>query len=281
MLPNLEAQPIITAIETIVASERREERTHSQTRNSRQYSWQQRAGTGADRHDDRGHESHDSEGRDHKASGTGETSGLGPGLLDESAVELGKRTVGQRNADALLTLFTQTSKTSSPAGKPKVVITVTETELHNRAAKAGLIRSTGGLHGATPLAASELRRLCCDSEIMPLVLGTKSEILDAGRTRRLVTPEIRRVLSLRDGGCKFPNCEKPDAACEAHHIIPWQEGGPTALENLVLLCPYHHRIIEPDNRPEGQRWRVTIDPETRRPVFTPPEQIQTGNSPPA
>lgn len=65
-----------------------------------------------------------------------------------------------------------------------------------------------------------MRRLCCDADLMPVVLGAASEILDVGRTQRLVTPAIRKALSLRDGGCVFPNCTAPDASCEAHHLQP-------------------------------------------------------------
>ncbi|MGV8844980.1 HNH endonuclease [Tessaracoccus sp.] len=69
----------------------------------------------------------------------------------------------------------------------------------------------------------------------------------------------------------FPQCTARDAACEAHHIQPWWDGGATALNNLVLLCNHHHTLIEPDryNRP-ADRWTIHINPDTATPELTPP-----------
>lgn len=84
---------------------------------------------------------------------------------------------------------------------------------------------------------------------MPAVLGGPSTPLDVGRSQRLVTPAIRRVVDVRDAGCAFPRCDTPSVRCEAHHIIPWWAGGDTALHNLVLLCPHHHGLCEPIKPP--------------------------------
>ena len=97
--------------------------------------------------------------------------------------------------------------------------------------------------GDEPLSAGELRRICCDAEIVPVVLGSASEVLDVGRAQRLVTPGLRAALIARDGGCAFPGCDAPPSRCEAHHVQPWYLGGPTALWNLALLCHSHHPIV--------------------------------------
>ncbi len=89
------------------------------------------------------------------------------------------------------------------------------------------------------LSASAIRRLCCDAEIIPAVLGTSSEVLDVGRTRRLVTPAIWRALAARDQHCRFPHCTRPPLMCHAHHIQHWANGGPTSLDNLILLRLSH------------------------------------------
>ena len=93
------------------------------------------------------------------------------------------------------------------------------------------------------LSASAVRRLCCDAEIIPAVLGRPSEVLDVGRTRRLVTAGIWRALVARDHHCRFPRCTRPPLMTHAHHITHWADGGPTSLGNLILLCGHHHRLI--------------------------------------
>ncbi len=124
------------------------------------------------------------------------------------------------------------------------------------------------------LSAGEARRLSCDAQITPVVLGGASEVLDVGRTQRFFTKPIRAALVLRDQGCAFPGCDAAPAACEAHHNRPWWAGGDTCVSNGVLLCPYHHRLIEPNpDRSEQLQWQILIDPVTGLPWFIPPRQI--------
>jgi hypothetical protein len=77
-------------------------------------------------------------------------------------------------------------------------------------------------------------------------------------------------LNHRDAGCVFPGCQTPPTNCEAHHIIPWQQGGPTNLNNLVLLCHHHHATIEPDPLHGRTQWQVQIRQTHGLPEFTPP-----------
>ena len=93
------------------------------------------------------------------------------------------------------------------------------------------------------LTAAVIRRLACDAGIIPIVLGSRSEVLDVGRKRRTVPTGIRRALIVRDKGCAFPRCDRPPGWTDAHHIIPWSHGGPTSLQNLVLLCGHHHDTV--------------------------------------
>lgn len=124
------------------------------------------------------------------------------------------------------------------------------------------------LTGGSLLSAEEARRLACDCDLVPAVLDAAGVPLDLGRQKRLVTPEIRAALTARDRGCAFPGCAKPPAVCEAHHIIPWWCGGQTCLDNLVLLCPHHHRRVEP-----GRDWTPT--PTT--PTVGPSASVPTGS----
>ena len=103
-----------------------------------------------------------------------------------------------------------------------------------------------------------VRRWACDAEVVPVVLGSRSEPLDVGRLQRTVTDAIRRALNIRDGGCAFPGCDRPPRRCHAHHIRYWFHGGPTCLDNLVLLCRFHHQLIH------AGHWVIEI--HTRAPV---------------
>jgi hypothetical protein len=77
---------------------------------------------------------------------------------------------------------------------------------------------------------------------------------------------MRRALVLRDKGCAFPGCTTPAAWTHAHHIIHWADGGSTALSNLVLLCPHHHRVLH------HTPWAVIIAADGL-PSFTAPDWV--------
>ncbi len=85
------------------------------------------------------------------------------------------------------------------------------------------------------------QRLACDSPLLP-VLVREGEPLALGRTRRLVTRAIRRALRIRDQMCRYPGCHQT-RHLDAHHVIHWSAGGATDLDNLVLLCRFHHTVV--------------------------------------
>jgi len=87
-------------------------------------------------------------------------------------------------------------------------------------------------------------RLRTAMELLPPALGgARSEPLEVGRATRVVAPAQRTALTVRDGGCRFPGCDRPVAWCEAHHLRHWVHGGPTDLGNLLLLCRAHHHAV--------------------------------------
>ncbi|WP_344115612.1 HNH endonuclease signature motif containing protein, partial [Kribbella alba] len=100
------------------------------------------------------------------------------------------------------------------------------------------------------LSAAAVRRLACDAGVVPIILGTDSEPLDVGKEERFVNRAMRRALNFRDKGCVV--CGAPPIQCDAHHLIHWIDGGPTALSNLVLLCRAHHIQIHHGH------WNITI-----------------------
>ena len=91
------------------------------------------------------------------------------------------------------------------------------------------------------VSAETSRRMACDASLVEMVHGSDGSVLDVGRSRRTIPPAIRRALQHRDQGCRFPGCDSK--FCEAHHIEHWADGGETRLDNLVLLCRFHHRAL--------------------------------------
>ncbi len=88
------------------------------------------------------------------------------------------------------------------------------------------------------LAPDTVRRLACDQPTVTVVEDQLGRILDVGRRSRRVNRRLRRALTRRDGGCRFPGCGI--RRTEAHHIRHWLDGGTTSMANLVLLCSRHH-----------------------------------------
>ena len=84
--------------------------------------------------------------------------------------------------------------------------------------------------------------LLCDPIITALIIDTLGVPLDMGRQIRLANRDQRRALARRDGGCVFPGCDAPIGWCDAHHVTWWRNNGNTDIDNLALLCRYHHGI---------------------------------------
>ena len=99
----------------------------------------------------------------------------------------------------------------------------------------------------------------------PILGGAPAQPLEVGRTSRVVQPAQHSALAARDGGCAFPDRDRPLAWCEAHHLRHRLHGGPTDLANLALLCRAHHRAVH-----EGG-WRLARGPDGRF-TATPPHR---------
>lgn len=97
-----------------------------------------------------------------------------------------------------------------------------------------------GLGGVEPETA---RKVACDSDVLAALLDDHRDVLALGRTRRLVSRSLRRALMIRDRGCcQFPGCHRT-RHLKAHHVRHWADGGPTDLDNLMLLCQFHHTVV--------------------------------------
>jgi hypothetical protein len=112
--------------------------------------------------------------------------------------------------------------------------------------------------------------------VLPVALGgAPPQMLDLGRSTRVVSPGLRRALVLRDGGCVVEGCDRPPAWCDAHHLRHWADGGLTGLGNLVLVCGRHHTLLH-----EGG-WRVLRHPGGGRVTLSPPTRRWHRRGPPA
>ncbi|HXU00053.1 MAG TPA: DUF222 domain-containing protein [Polyangia bacterium] len=98
------------------------------------------------------------------------------------------------------------------------------------------------LDDGTRVSAETFRRVSCDSALVAVTTGVDGRVLDVGRKTRAVPVAIRRALWSRDRGCRFPMCSNR-RFFHAHHVEHWAHGGPTSLDNLVLLCSFHHRLL--------------------------------------
>lgn len=164
----------------------------------------------------------------------------------------------QANADSLVALVEHFASCGTApkygADRPRLLVWVDLEVLKGKLGTATLL-NTGDR-----ITAREARRLACDAGVLPVVMGRSSVPLDVGRKQRLFTSTLRTLLVARDQGCAFPGCDRGPSECEAHHRRPWWFGGDTSLENGVLLCSYHHHLVEPEpNGPPGTQWLIRLD----------------------
>jgi hypothetical protein len=101
---------------------------------------------------------------------------------------------------------------------------------------------SASLEDGTRVSAETLRRVACDGGLVAVAVDEADGVLDVGRRTRAIPTAIRRALLLRDEGCRFPGCSNT-RFLHGHHVQHWLHGGRTALDNLVLLCSFHHRLV--------------------------------------
>jgi hypothetical protein len=179
------------------------------------------------------------------------------------------RTPTQRRADALVEVCDKALADGElpdhGGDRPQVVVTVAYEVLRREL-------DTATLDTGARITPDQARRLACDAQLIPAVLGGDRAVLDLGHSRRLFTGALRRALVLRDGGCAFPGCDRPARWCSGHHIRHWSDGGDTSLDNAVLLCGFHHCTIHRGH------WEVRLATDGR-PRFIPPPYIDPERRP--
>ncbi|MGI9609834.1 MAG: DUF222 domain-containing protein, partial [Acidimicrobiia bacterium] len=161
------------------------------------------------------------------------------GLMSPPA-DADNRSPSQRRADALEDLARTPLDQTSPAivggERPHLVAHVDLDAIRGEA---------GGLHETATgevLDISVIRQIACDTSVSRVVFGPESEILDFGRKTRVISTGLRRAVVARDRNCTWNGCTRPNVWCDVHHIVHWADGGETNLDNLELLCRYHHTL---------------------------------------
>ncbi|MFF5791520.1 DUF222 domain-containing protein [Paeniglutamicibacter sp. NPDC012692] len=107
----------------------------------------------------------------------------------------------------------------------------------------GQLEEAGMTDHGRPVPAPRIRTLACSGGLLPVVLGSKGEVLDMGREVRGFTAAQHKALAIRDRGCVVPGCHRPAATSEAHHVWSWLDGGPTDVGNGCIICQHHHLAV--------------------------------------
>jgi hypothetical protein len=165
------------------------------------------------------------------------------------AINEKERSYGARRADALKliveTFLATTSdeiEATSSADRCQVVVHVDQAVLAEPVAASDAEPHRCELDDGPALALDTVRRLGCDGTIVRIVEGAHGEPLDVGRKTRSIPLPLKRALRSRDGGCRFPGCDRTRFT-EGHHVKHWADGGETKLSNLVSLCGFHHKLV--------------------------------------
>ncbi|MHB1172493.1 MAG: HNH endonuclease signature motif containing protein, partial [Lacisediminihabitans sp.] len=161
-----------------------------------------------------------------------------------------ERTNDQIAADALIDMI-RLAVDADPGTvfgrrRPAVRVIVTEEALSARSGH-------GRLEGhPDPVSFETVERHLCDTGAVAIKFDDDGQCVNVGRDQRLFTERQRVGMGVRDGGCRFPGCDRPPSWCEAHHIDQWQrDNGRTDVADGVLLCRRHHLLLH------NNHWQIT------------------------
>jgi hypothetical protein len=148
-----------------------------------------------------------------------------------------------RRADGLVALCSGRLADDADADRATVVV---------HARLEDLARDDGGaeIEGGGTIHAETARRMLCDARIQVMLEDGDGEPMRLGRVARDPSAAMLRQLRYRDSECRFPACGARRFT-QAHHIVWWGDGGRTDLENLVLICSFHHKLVHEHG------WRIT------------------------
>ena len=184
-----------------------------------------------------------------------------------------------RIADALVELCQAYNSGTVTGGRerPKVMMIVPfETVVERGAARGTIIGVEATVSGEA------VRQMCCDAELNRVVTRGRSAVLDYGTTTRFASDSQYYAMAARDGGCRWPGCDRPPGWCEAHHFKEVvKDDGPTDIDQMGLFCSAHHHYLHQPGwelvgdthdlairKPDG----TLIPAPCRGPAFTQPQQ---------
>jgi hypothetical protein len=154
--------------------------------------------------------------------------------------------IGTRRADALVALAFSRLATDADPDRATVVV-------H---ASVDTVASGGGaqIEGGGVAHPRTLDRLLCTARVQAVVEDPSGDPIRLGRMRRDPPGWMLRQLRYRDAECRFPGCGARRFT-QAHHVTWWERGGRTDLDNLILICFFHHKLVHEHG------WRITRDPD--------------------
>ncbi|HEX7165444.1 MAG TPA: DUF222 domain-containing protein [Acidimicrobiales bacterium] len=178
------------------------------------------------------------------------------------------RTAAERRADALVDIcrFYLDHQRVRPGGRHRphlnILVDVEKLEAGRR----------GETVDGMAIAADTIARLLCDS-VAHRVVTARSAVLDYGTSTRTIPTPLWNAIVIRDRHGRFPGCDRPPNWCEGHHIRHVEHGGPTEVNNLVLLCTRHHHLLH------DQHWQAKLLPDATFEVTTPDGTTRTTRPP--
>ena len=173
------------------------------------------------------------------------------------------RTQKQKKADAFARAFSVAAKAKGTAtqggASPTLTVTIPVDELDKHAAGAPALAQLDRTQELVP--AHVAARILCDGGIRAAITRDRGEVLFLGRKERLFSSAQRTALSTTYPTCAVRDCDIPAVWCESHHVQSWANGGPTDLDNGVMLCNYHHHQVHSGHLTitrdsSRKRWRV-------------------------
>jgi len=199
----------------------------------------------------------------------------GPRFVDPKAAAAAERVVDdpRTNDQLVVDTFVDLTRIATNADdgtvlgsrRPVVQIHVTDADLR---ARRGLGRFDGQ---SEPVCIATVERYLCESGAVPICFDCDGQVLDLGREQRTFTRAQRIALAARDGGCRYPGCDRHASWTEAHHVTAWGDGGGTDIANGILLCRHHHmQLHDTDGRIEREGAEYVLvpgaaqDPQQRR-----------------
>jgi hypothetical protein len=203
----------------------------------------------------------------------------GPRMVDKAeqkrteAVERDPRTTDQLASDGFLELLAIAVGTD-----PRQLIGIKTPAVRVLVSAGNMAERSGHGHiegHHDPISIETVERIACNSGIVPIRFDSHGQAIDVGREQRLFTRRQRIGLAARDGGCRWPGCERPPGWTEAHHVEHWKrDDGKTNIDNGILLCRHHHLLLHDNHWKIAQRgaeyWLIPpreIDPRrTARPM---------------